>query len=87
MQVLSPRDRPTTYHTFLCICWPIVFHMIFLIVSGKVGLGHSRYSTAGGRDPSNTQPFLVHTRHGPLATAHNGELINAHALRKAVSFG
>lgn len=51
---------------------------------GRLGIGHSRYSTAGGRDPSNTQPFMVHTRHGPLATAHNGELINAVALRKTV---
>ncbi|XP_050719052.1 amidophosphoribosyltransferase-like isoform X1 [Eriocheir sinensis] len=53
-------------------------------LKGNIGIGHSRYSTAGGRDPSNTQPFLVHTRHGPLATAHNGELINALALRKAI---
>lgn len=53
-------------------------------LKGKVGIGHSRYCTAGGRDPSNTQPFMVHTRHGPLATAHNGELINAVALRKTV---
>ncbi|XP_071551404.1 amidophosphoribosyltransferase-like [Panulirus ornatus] len=53
-------------------------------LTGNVGVGHSRYSTAGGRDPSNTQPFMVHTRHGPLATAHNGELINAVALRKTV---
>lgn len=58
---------------------------IFLsCISGNVGIGHSRYSTAGGRDLSNTQPFVVHTRHGPLATAHNGELINAEALRKTV---
>ncbi|KAK3868654.1 hypothetical protein Pcinc_025978 [Petrolisthes cinctipes] len=53
-------------------------------LTGDVGIGHSRYSTAGGRDLSNTQPFVVHTRHGPFATAHNGELINAEALRKTV---
>ncbi|CAL4148017.1 unnamed protein product, partial [Meganyctiphanes norvegica] len=53
-------------------------------LKGVLGIGHTRYSTAGGRDPINTQPFMVHTRHGPLAVAHNGELINATALRKTV---
>ena len=28
---------------------------------------------------------MVHTRHGMLALAHNGELINAESLRKTVS--
>ncbi|XP_076042652.1 phosphoribosylamidotransferase 2 [Oratosquilla oratoria] len=53
-------------------------------LQGALGVGHTRYSTAGGRDPKNTQPFMVHTRHGPLAVAHNGELINANALRSTV---
>ncbi|RXG73950.1 Amidophosphoribosyltransferase, partial [Armadillidium vulgare] len=53
-------------------------------LSGVVGLGHNRYSTAGGLDPNNTQPFVVHTRHGPLAVAHNGQLINAAELRTTV---
>ena len=51
---------------------------------GILGLGHTRYSTAGGGDLSNTQPFMVHTRHGMLAIAHNGELVNADKLRRTV---
>ena len=61
-----------------------IFSKIFFLPSGIVGLGHTRYSTAGGGDAINTQPFLVHTRHGPIAVAHNGELINAQALRETV---
>ncbi|ROT85473.1 putative amidophosphoribosyltransferase-like [Penaeus vannamei] len=53
-------------------------------LKGHLGIGHTRYATMGGRDPSNIQPFMVHTRHGPFATAHNGELINGVALRKTV---
>ena len=29
----------------------------------------------------NIQPFLVETMHGPLALAHNGNIVNAPALR------
>ncbi|XP_042875268.1 amidophosphoribosyltransferase-like isoform X2 [Penaeus japonicus] len=53
-------------------------------LKGQLGIGHTRYATMGGCDPINIQPFMVHTRHGPFATAHNGELINGVALRKTV---
>lgn len=47
-------------------------------------LGHTRYSTAGSSDILNCQPFVVETLHGLIALAHNGELVNAHALKKKV---
>ncbi|MGQ9866199.1 MAG: amidophosphoribosyltransferase [Pseudanabaenaceae cyanobacterium] len=48
---------------------------------GTVGVGHTRYSTTGGSHPGNAQPFVVPTRLGDLALAHNGNLVNALALR------
>lgn len=48
---------------------------------GTNGIGHTRYSTTGGSSARNAQPFLVETVHGPLAVAHNGNLVNAHELR------
>ena len=48
---------------------------------GSNGIGHTRYSTTGGSGARNAQPFLVETVHGPLAVAHNGNLVNAHELR------
>jgi len=48
---------------------------------GTNGIGHTRYSTTGGSGARNAQPFLVETVHGPLAVAHNGNLVNAHELR------
>jgi amidophosphoribosyltransferase len=50
-------------------------------LSGYHGIGHTRYSTAGGSAMRNAQPFLIETMHGPLAVAHNGNLVNAPALR------
>ncbi|ALC47863.1 Prat [Drosophila busckii] len=51
---------------------------------GNLGIGHTRYSTAGGSGVVNCQPFVVHTAHGALALAHNGELVNNESLRREV---
>lgn len=53
-------------------------------LKGNLGLGHTRYSTTGASEALNCQPFVVHTQHGALAVAHNGELVNAESLRKKV---
>lgn len=49
---------------------------------GNLGIGHTRYSTTGMSELQNCQPFVVDTLHGKIAVAHNGELVNAAALRK-----
>ncbi len=51
-------------------------------LSGYHGIGHTRYSTMGADAQRNAQPFLVETMHGPLAVAHNGNLVNAMTLRE-----
>ena len=50
-------------------------------LKGHYAIGHTRYSTTGSSASSNAQPFMVDTQHGPLVIAHNGNLINAAALR------
>lgn len=51
---------------------------------GNLGIGHTRYSTSAGSEEVNCQPFVVHSAHGALAVAHNGELFNAGRLRRMV---
>ncbi|XP_072383061.1 amidophosphoribosyltransferase-like [Diabrotica undecimpunctata] len=51
---------------------------------GFQGIGHTRYSTSAKSEQVNCQPFVVHSMHGALAVAHNGELVNAAVLRKQV---
>lgn len=53
-------------------------------LSGNLGIGHTRYSTSAASEAVNSQPFVVHTAHGALATAHNGELVNAGNMRRQV---
>jgi len=50
-------------------------------LQGDVALGHVRYSTTGSEMIENAQPMLGEHRSGPFAIAHNGNLINAKALR------
>jgi amidophosphoribosyltransferase len=56
-------------------------------LAGRVAIGHVRYSTTGAPLPSNTQPLVSTLRHGPVALAHNGNLTNAHILRRALKAG
>lgn len=56
-------------------------------LSGLVGhyaIGHTRYSTTGSSAMRNSQPFMIETIHGPLALAHNGNLVNSAELREAL---
>ncbi|XP_076134337.1 amidophosphoribosyltransferase [Alosa pseudoharengus] len=52
--------------------------------NANLGIGHTRYSTTGDSELQNCQPFVVDTLHGKIGVAHNGELVNAAALRKKV---
>jgi len=49
---------------------------------GNRAMGHVRYSTAGSSSLRNAQPITATTAHGPVAIAHNGNLINAEELRR-----
>jgi amidophosphoribosyltransferase len=48
---------------------------------GRTAIGHVRYSTAGASLLINAQPIVFATGRGPLALAHNGNLVNARAIR------
>ncbi|XP_031556957.1 amidophosphoribosyltransferase-like isoform X2 [Actinia tenebrosa] len=50
-------------------------------LKGNMGIGHTRYSTAGSSELINCQPFVVDTIYSHIAVAHNGELINAKSVR------
>jgi len=50
-------------------------------LNGDYAIGHTRYSTTGSSSERNAQPFMIETMHGPLALAHNGNLVNSAELR------
>lgn len=52
---------------------------------GDIGVGHVRYSTAGGSVRENAQPLVLNYVKGTLGLAHNGNLINAPGLRRELA--
>ncbi|WP_165243327.1 amidophosphoribosyltransferase [Corynebacterium lizhenjunii] len=52
---------------------------------GNVGVGHTRYSTAGGKEWANVQPMFSTAANGvDIALGHNGNLVNYLELREEV---
>ena len=54
-------------------------------MKGDIGVGHTRYSTAGSSTRENAQPLVLHYVKGILGMAHNGNLINANELREELA--
>ena len=53
---------------------------------GDIGVGHTRYSTAGSSTRENAQPLVLNYVKGTLGLAHNGNLINALELRRELEY-
>ncbi|MCF7821263.1 MAG: amidophosphoribosyltransferase [Mariprofundaceae bacterium] len=51
-------------------------------LTGSSSIGHVRYSTSGESGLRNCQPFSFEYSHGGIAMCHNGNIVNATALRK-----
>jgi amidophosphoribosyltransferase len=49
---------------------------------GHLAVGHTRYSTSGSSVLRNAQPIFCTSVVGEIAVTHNGNLINAHQIRK-----
>ncbi|MFI3229701.1 MAG: amidophosphoribosyltransferase [Bacillota bacterium] len=53
-----------------------------LLPETNVGIGHVRYSTTGSSNVVNAQPVVFYGRHGRIAIAHNGNIVNAEAVKQ-----
>lgn len=56
-------------------------------LKGYIAIGHVRYSTTGSTKVENAQPLLASSKLGPIAMAHNGNLVNADVIRDLLEDG
>lgn len=57
---------------------------VIAALPGRAALGHNRYATTGETALRNVQPLYADFEFGGLAVAHNGNLTNAHVLKRAL---
>ncbi|MCR5832201.1 MAG: class II glutamine amidotransferase, partial [Lachnospiraceae bacterium] len=59
----------------------VFHHDIIDKLRGNIGIGHVRYSTAGGSTKENAQPIFINYAKGTIALAHNGNITNIDTIR------
>ncbi len=52
-------------------------------LSGNIGVGHTRYPTAGSYNYEEAQPFYVNSPYG-IVLVHNGNIVNADKLKDEI---
>lgn len=53
-------------------------------LQGETSIGHVRYSTTGQNSIANAQPLVANLLNGPVALAHNGNIVNTKSLRQGL---
>ena len=57
------------------------------MLPGTAAVGHVRYSTTGMNSLNNVQPLTAQLFNGPVAVAHNGNIVNAEPLKQELREG
>jgi len=69
------------YHKDMGLVADVISQDVVDRMSGRLAIGHVRYSTTGESEKQNAQPLVVRYREGSIALAHNGNLVNADSMR------
>jgi len=79
--VSSDGDRLRA-HRAMGLVADVFTEEVLASLRGHLAIGHTRYSTAGDSALLNAQPIMVQSNKGAIAIAHNGNLVNAIAIRQ-----
>lgn len=75
-------DQPFKVHRGMGLVSQVFGEKELEALHGTRSIGHVRYSTTGSSTLKNAQPLVVDCARGQLAIGHNGNLVNAIALRE-----
>lgn len=75
------NGKTISYHRGMGLVHEVLVGRQYNSLVGNLGVGHVRYSTTGTSCAENCQPITVTTKEGDLALAHNGDIVNAAAIR------
>ncbi len=76
------NDGKVQVHKEMGLVSQVFNETILKQLTGSIAIGHNRYSTTGSSHVVNAQPAVLETRLGPVALAHNGNLVNTSQLRE-----
>src|SRR5215471_18233051 len=79
--IVSSDGMSLRAHKAMGLVADIFVEDVLTKLRGTLAIGHTRYSTAGDSALLNAQPILVQSNKGPIAVAHNGNLVNAQEIR------
>jgi amidophosphoribosyltransferase len=80
--IVSSDSEGLIAHRQLGLVADVFNEEIIKRLRGSIAIGHNRYSTTGENHLKNAQPIVVEYAQGPMAVAHNGNLVNAQILRE-----
>jgi amidophosphoribosyltransferase len=80
--IASADGEVITFHKEMGLVADIFSEEILARLPGPIAIGHVRYSTTGSSELKNAQPVVVDFESGSIAVAHNGNLVNAHEIKR-----
>ncbi|HOQ75815.1 MAG TPA: amidophosphoribosyltransferase [Thermoclostridium sp.] len=81
---VTDENGAITGHKGLGLVSEVFSDKILDRMEGRIAIGHCRYSTTGGTSIENSQPLMANYKNGPMAIAHNGNLVNAGKIRRTL---
>jgi amidophosphoribosyltransferase len=80
--IASTDGEGIIFHKEMGLVADIFSEEILSRLPGHMAIGHVRYSTTGSSELKNAQPLVVDFESGSIAVAHNGNLVNAHEIKR-----
>jgi amidophosphoribosyltransferase len=80
--IVSLNDGRHIMHKGMGLVGDVFQESDLIRLTGDAAIGHNRYSTTGASLQYNIQPLAADLLNGPVAIGHNGNFVNAVALRQ-----